>query len=262
MQVVLVGCGRMGGALLRGWLAAGLTPVAVMDPHITAQSGVIVLQDAGAVAALSGPLCVVLAVKPGKIAGVLATLSPYLKADSLVLSVAAGVTLEQMRAAAGDAPALVRTMPNTPSAIGKGAIGAVAEQTLSDTHAAQTKRLLEAAGEVFWLEREALIDAVIGISGSGPAYYYRFTEMMAKAGEKLGLPADMAARLAELTFTGSAAWLEASGKSPGDLRAEVTSPNGTTAAALAVFDQDDRLGALIDDATQACVARAQEMSRG
>jgi pyrroline-5-carboxylate reductase len=262
MQVVLVGCGRMGGALLRGWLAAGLAPVAVLDPHITEQPGVVVLTGPQAVADLTGPLCVVLAVKPGKIASVLQTLSPYLGVDSLVLSVAAGVTLAQMRAAVGDAPKLVRTMPNTPSAIGKGAIGAVAEQALSEAHATTAKRVLEAAGEVFWLEREDMIDAVIGISGSGPAYYYRFTEAMAKAGEKLGLPLDMAQRLAALTFTGSAAWLEASGKSPPELRTDVTSPNGTTAAALAVFDQDDRLDALIDDVTRACVARAQEMSRG
>ncbi len=262
MQVVLVGCGRMGGALLRGWLTAGLAPVAVLDPHIADQPGVIVLAGPEGVADLAGPLCVVLAVKPGKIAGALQTLSPYLEADSLVLSVAAGVTLAQMRAAAGGAPKLVRTMPNTPSAIGKGAIGAVAERPLSAAHAAMAKRLLEAAGEVFWLEREDLIDAVIGISGSGPAYYYRFTEAMAKAGEKLGLPLDMAGRLAALTFAGSAAWLEASGKSPSELRAEVTSPNGTTAAALAVFDTDDRLDALIDEVTSACVARAQEMSRG
>ena len=124
------------------------------------------------------------------------------------------------------------------------------------------KRLLEAAGEVFWFDREDMIDAVIGVSGSGPAYFYRFTEALAQAGEKLGLTPDVAARLAALTFTGAAAWLEASGKPPAELRTEVTSPNGTTAAALAVFDRDDRLAALVDEATQACVARAQEMSRG
>jgi pyrroline-5-carboxylate reductase len=262
MQVVLVGCGRMGGALLRGWLKAGLTPVAVLDPHAEAQPGVIVLANPQAVADLSGPLCVVMAVKPAKTAPMLEALAPHLGADSLVLSVAAGVTLAQMRAATGEGPALVRTMPNTPAGIGKGAVGAVAAAELSETHAAMTKRLLEAAGEVFWLDHEDLIDAVIGVSGSGPAYFYRFTEMLAQAGEKLGLTPDMAKRLAELTFTGSAAWLEASGKSPDELRVEVTSPNGTTAAALAVFDKDDRLGVLLNDATQACVARAQEMSRG
>lgn len=262
MQVVLVGCGRMGGALLRGWLKAGITPVAVLDPHAQAQPGVILMADPQAVAELSGPLCVVMAVKPAMTAGLLAALAPYLDANSLVLSVAAGVTLAQMRTATGEGPAMVRTMPNTPASIGKGAVGAVADAALSETHAAMAKRLLDAAGEVFWLEREDLIDAVIGVSGSGPAYFYRFTEMLAESGEKLGLTKDIAQRLAELTFTGSAAWLEASGKSPGELRVEVTSPNGTTAAALAVFDKDDRLGILLDDVTGACMARAQEMSRG
>ncbi len=262
MQVVLLGCGRMGGALLRGWLKAGVTPVAVLDHHITAQPGVIVLAKPEAVAELSGPLCVVMAVKPAMTAGLLQALAPHLGAESLVLSVAAGVTLAQMRAASGIGPALIRTMPNTPAGIGKGAVGAIAAATLSETHAAMAKRLLEAAGEVFWLEREELIDAVIGVSGSGPAYFYRFTEQLAQSGERLGLPPHMAKRLAELTFTGSAAWLEASGKTPSELRVEVTSPNGATAAALAVFDKDDRLGALLDDVTGACVTRAQEMSRG
>ncbi len=262
MNVVLVGCGRMGGALLRGWTVAGIGPVSVIDPNVSEAEGALVLGGIEAVSGLQGPLCVVLAVKPAMVAGVLRSLRSTLTSEALVMSVAAGVTLAQLRGAGGGAPALVRTMPNTPAAIGKGVIAAISDRPLDPGRRAWGERLLSAAGEVVWLEREAMIDAVTAISGSGPAYFYRFTEALAEAGRALGLPAEMAERLASLTFTGAAALMESSAKPAAELRAEVTSPNGVTAAALAAFDRNGGLGGLVQAATRAAVQRSQEMSRG
>jgi pyrroline-5-carboxylate reductase len=150
-------------------------------------------------------------------------------------------------------------MPNTPAAIGRGAVGAVPDAPLTQVQQAFVQTLLQAAGEVFWLENEGLIDTVTAVSGSGPAYFYRFTELLAQTGQELGLSAEMAASLATLTFTGAAALLEATGKAAAELRVEVTSPNGVTAAALAEFDRDDRLADLITQAGRAAVRRNREM---
>jgi pyrroline-5-carboxylate reductase len=259
MQVVLIGCGNMGGALLRGWVAATITPIAVVDPKLDRVEGAGVLAGLDALASLTGPLCVVLAVKPAMIAPTLTQIATYLDANALVISVAAGVSLATLRRCAGAGPAVVRTMPNTPAAIGRGAVGAVPDAPLTQAQRAFVQTLLQAAGEVFWLEDERLIDAVTAVSGSGPAYFYRFTELLAQTGKDLGLSAEMAASLATLTFTGAAALLEATGKPPAQLRVEVTSPHGVTAAALAEFDRDDRLGALINEAGQAAVKRNREM---
>jgi pyrroline-5-carboxylate reductase len=169
------------------------------------------------------------------------------------------VSLATLRRCAGLKPAVVRTMPNTPAAIGRGAVGAVPDAPLTPAQQAFVQGLLQAAGQVFWLEDEGLIDAVTAVSGSGPAYFYRFTELLAETGRDLGLSPEMADSLAVLTFTGAAALLEATGKPPAQLRVEVTSPNGVTAAALAQFDRDDRLASLIDEAGHAAVKRNREM---
>jgi len=259
MQVVLIGCGNMGGALLRGWVAAAIAPIAVVDPKRDRVEGAEVLAGLEALASLSGPLCVVLAVKPAMIAPTLTQIAAYLDDRAMVISVAAGVSLATLRGCAGAGPAVVRTMPNTPAAIGRGAVAAVPDAPLTPAQQAFAQTLLQAAGEVFWLEDEGLIDAVTAVSGSGPAYFYRFTELLAQTGRELGLSADMANSLATLTFTGAAALLEATGKPAAQLRVEVTSPNGVTAAALAEFDREDRLAALITQAGQAAVKRNREM---
>lgn len=252
----------MGGALLRGWSAAGIGPVAVIDPNVGEIAGAQKLGGYDEVAGLEGPLAVVAAVKPPLVVETLRAIRSAFRADSMVLSIAAGVTLNQMRAAIGEAPALVRTMPNTPAAIGKGVVAAISDRALRPDARRTADRLLGAAGEVVWLEGEDQIDAVTAVSGSGPAYFFRFTEALAEAGHRLGLPDALAARLAARTFTGAAALLEATGRDPGELRAEVTSPNGTTAAALARFDDGDRLQALVDEAAEACARRSKEMSAG
>jgi pyrroline-5-carboxylate reductase len=259
MQVVLIGCGNMGGALLRGWVAAGVAPIAVFDPKLDRVDGAEILVGVEAIGGMSGPLCVVLAVKPAMVAPMLNAIAPYLDERALVISVAAGVTLATLRRCAGEGPAVLRTMPNTPAAIGRGAVAAVSDTPLAPAQRQFAHSLLQAAGEVFWLEDEGLIDAVTAVSGSGPAYFYRFTELLAQTGCELGLSADMAASLATLTFTGAAALLEATGKPAAQLRVEVTSPNGVTAAALAAFDRDDRLAALIAEAGRAAVIRNREM---
>jgi len=259
MQVVLIGCGNMGGALLRGWVAAGIAPIAVVDPKVKSVEGAQVLAGLQALASLQGPLCVVLAVKPAMIAPTLTQVASHLDDKALVLSVAAGVSLATLRRCAGIGPAVVRTMPNTPAAIGRGAVAAVPDAPLTLDQQAFAQGLLQAAGKVFWLEDEGLIDAVTAVSGSGPAYFYRFTELLAQTGRDLGLTPEMASALATLTFTGAAALLEATAKPAAQLRAEVTSPNGVTAAALAEFDRDDRLAALIGEAGRAAVKRNREM---
>ncbi len=262
MDVVLVGCGHMGGALLRGWRAADVASISVVDPNVSEAEGARVLSGLDAVASLEGPLCVVLAVKPAMVAAVLQTLAPSLTAGAMVLSVAAGVTLAQLRHAAGDAPSVIRTMPNTPAAIGRGVIAAIADRALDPARRAQAEQLLKAVGHLVWLEQEAMIDAVTAISGCGPAYFYRFTEALAEAGRALGLPAAMAEQLASLTFTGAAALLDSTGRSAGELRAQVTSPNGVTAAALAAFDRDDGLSILVGAATREAVRRSEALAQG
>jgi pyrroline-5-carboxylate reductase len=262
MQVVLIGCGNMGGALLRGWVAAAIAPIAVVDPKLDRVEGAEVLAGLEAIADLPGPLCIVLAVKPAMIAPTLTQIAAYLDNQALVISVAAGVSLSTLRRCAGLGPAVVRTMPNTPAAIGRGAVAAVPDAPLTPAQQDFVQTLLQAAGEVFWLEDEGLIDAVTAVSGSGPAYFYRFTELLAQTGRDLGLSAEMAESLATLTFTGAAALLDATGKPAAQLRVEVTSPNGVTAAALAEFDREDRLATLINQAGQAAVKRNQEMGAG
>jgi pyrroline-5-carboxylate reductase len=259
MKIVLIGCGNMGGALLRGWVSAGIAPIYVIDPDVTAMAGAEILDGVEALSDLAKPICLVLAVKPAMATSILARARPYLQACGLVISVAAGVSLASLRVAGGPGPSIVRTMPNTPAAIGRGAIGAVSDLALSVEDHAFAQKLLSAAGQVFWLEREALIDAVTAISGSGPAYFYRFTELLAQAGRDLGLPDAMADDLARLTFTGAAAWLDASQKPAAQLRREVTSPNGVTAAALAEFDREDRFLGLVREATRVAVRRNREM---
>jgi pyrroline-5-carboxylate reductase len=259
MQVVLIGCGNMGGALLRGWVAASIALIAVFDTKLDQVEGAQVLASLEALGGLPGPLCVVLAVKPAMIAPTLTQIAAYLDDRAMVISVAAGVSLATLRRCAGAGPAVIRTMPNTPAAIGRGAVAAVPDAQLTPAQQAFAQTLLQTAGQVFWLEAEGLIDAVTAVSGSGPAYFYRFTELLAQTGRELGLSPEMAESLATLTFTGAAALLEATGKPAAQLRVEVTSPNGVTAAALAEFDREDRLAHLITQAGRAAVKRNREM---
>lgn len=258
MAVLLIGCGRMGGALAKGWRNS--EEVAVFDPAVPDIGGVRRLDSLDEAQELPRPLTVVIAVKPQILDQVLPSLQPLAEAGALIVSVVAGATLTTLSTALGEGALLVRAMPNTPAAIGRGITAAVAAAPVGDEHRARAAQLLEAAGDILWLDDERQMDAVTAVSGSGPAYFFRFTEALAKAGEAAGLPAEVAMRLARATFMGAGALAEAGEVDVASLREEVTSPGGTTAAALARFDADDALDRLTAEAVEAAAARSRELS--
>lgn len=254
----LVGCGHMGGALLDRWLACGLDAgsITVIDPNPrSAPPGIRVVgtpQDAG-----EAPNVVLLAIKPQLLADVAAQLSDYLAHQPLVISILAGAETATIRRLLS--PRVVRAMPNMPVRIGQGVTVLFGEPG-SDREVAAA--LMAAVGQVHWIDDEQLFDAVTGVSGSGPAYLFNFIEALAAAGAAAGLPAELARQLALDTVAGAAA-LAASGEaSPAELRAQVTSPNGTTAAALAVLDGDGGLTRLLSDTVAAAARRSRELARG
>ncbi|GLS79400.1 pyrroline-5-carboxylate reductase [Paracoccus marinus] len=257
--LVLVGCGRMGGALLKGWLARGIEPgaVAVIDPDPPAwlsQAGVAangVLPD--------DPAVLVIAVKPQMMGDVLPRLQPGRAGRTLVLSVAAGVTLAAF-ARAFPGAAVVRTMPNTPAAIGQGITAIVGNDRADASALDLAHSLMAAVGNVVRLDDEAQMDAVTALSGSGPAYVFDLIEAMAAAGEAQGLPPALALDLARATVAGAGALAMAGDEDPAVLRANVTSPGGTTAAGLSVL-MDERAGLppLMAQTVAAAAARSREL---
>lgn len=262
--LVLVGAGKMGGALLEGWLRFGLDPksVAVIEPNPSPQisalaaRGVRLNADA---AALPDAAAIVIAVKPQIAMDVLPTLTSMISARTVVVSIMAGRTLEFLSATLPRSCALVRAMPNLPAAIGRGITVAVAKHT---TRAERdlARGLLAAAGVVEWIDDEALMDAVTAVSGSGPAYVFLLAETLAQAGAAAGLPAPLAEQLARETIAGSAELLHQSALDPTTLRQNVTSPGGTTAAALEVLMGKGGLAALMNQAVAAATRRSRELA--
>ena len=254
--LLLVGGGKMGGAMLAGWLERGLSPSVVLDPAPGTQA--LVGPDVTVVAAPSAlpagfePACVVLAVKPQQADAVLPDLVRFPRA--LFVSIMAGRGVAGLRAALGDA-AVVRAMPNTPAAIRRGITVAFAGPGVGAEQKDLADALLSAVGEVAWTEEEALIDPVTAISGGGPAYVFLLAEMLEQAGLAQGLPPDLARRLARVTVSGSGALLGASAEDAAALRVAVTSPKGTTERALAV------LMAEWPDTVNRAIAAATERSR-
>ncbi len=264
--VVLVGAGKMGLALARGWMAGGLRPdrLVLVDPK-PAEQAVAFATEHG-VRLLDSPLGVltqvlVLAVKPQIIGAVMAEIQPVVGGYTLVVSIAAGISLARLSEGLGT-ERVVRTMPNTPAQLGKGITGAVALGAITQADRQTADALLKAAGEVVWFDDEAMIDAVTAVSGSGPAYVFNMVEAMAAAGEKQGLTPAQAMQLARATVIGAAALLEADAAPAAVLRQNVTSPNGTTAAALAVLMAPGGLGPLMDRAVDAARKRSEELGRG
>jgi len=265
--VVLAGAGKMGLALARGWLAAGLKPgsLVLVDPNpgehtisFAVKNGVQLMPTAQGVDAQ----VLVLAVKPQIIGEVMAQLRPLMTADTLVLSIAAGISIAAIAKGLGT-ERIVRTMPNTPAQVGKGISGAVAGASVGSEDRETAEALLKAAGQVAWFEDEGAIDAVTAVSGSGPAYVFNLVEALAAAGVKQGLPAEQAMQLARQTIVGAAYLLEAEPGVPAStLRENVTSPKGTTAAALEVLMGADGLGPLMDRAVAAARKRSEELGRG
>jgi pyrroline-5-carboxylate reductase len=202
----------------------------------------------------------VLAVKPQIIGAVLAQLEPAIGPETLVISIAAGIGLQRLTTGL-NTQRVIRTMPNTPAQIGKGITGAVAANGVTTADRAIAMALLQAAGPAVWLDAESQIDAVTAVSGSGPAYVFHLVEALAAAGKRQGLAPEIAMQLARQTVIGSAALLEADPAPAAQLRQNVTSPNGTTAAALAVLMGDDGLTSLIDRAVEAARQRSEELGR-
>lgn len=264
-RLALVGCGKMGGAMLEGWLKLGLKPqaCAVFDPMLPADAA---SRFTGMGLAVNGEMApaeiVVIAVKPQVLDSVLPGLRPLIGAGTLVISVVAGKTMAQFAAGLGGAPAIIRTIPNTPSAVGRGVTVGVANASVDAPQRALARALLETVGAFEWIDDEALMDAVTAVSGSGPAYVFHLVEALAAAGEAQGLPAALAARIARLTVEGAGELLRQSPASPAELRQNVTSPGGTTAAALHhLMDEKSGFPPLLRQAVAAATERGRELSR-
>jgi pyrroline-5-carboxylate reductase len=262
--IVLVGAGKMGSALLEGWLALGLSPrnVAVLEPQPTPEVAALAargLRLNPSAAAVGEVAALVVAVKPQVAPEVTPALFPFVSAATVVVSIMAGRTLAFLAGALPSA-ALVRAMPNTPAAIGRGITVAVANARVSDAQRALVDALLSAVGAVEWVADEALMDAVTALSGSGPAYVFLLAETMAQAGAAAGLPPALAATLARATVAGAGELLHRSPLDAATLRQNVTSPGGTTAAALDVLMAKDALAPLMRRAIAAATARSRELA--
>ncbi|MGF1446789.1 MAG: pyrroline-5-carboxylate reductase [Pikeienuella sp.] len=262
-RVLLLGCGKMGGAMLSGWVAAGLAPAAVTVLDPAPSEAVQSLAGAGLAlnpADLAAPDIAVLAVKPQMMAAAAPRLAPFGGGGTLFLSIAAGTPIAAFETMFGAASPIVRAMPNTPSAIGKGIAAYIGNHAATEAHLTAAARLLAAIGGAVRLESEAQMDAVTGLSGSGPAYVFHLIEAMAAAGEAEGLAPELAMRLARDTVVGAGALAEAAAEPAATLRQNVTSPGGTTAAGLAVLMPE--LGDLMRRTVAAAAARGRELSRG
>lgn len=264
--LVLAGAGKMGSALLEGWLRLGLKPAQLVvlepspSPQIAAMAarGVRLNPDPGG---LNNVVAIVIAVKPQVAEEVMPALAPLMGPSTTVISIMAGRTLQFLAGTAPDAGALVRAMPNLPAAIGRGITVAVPR------HAGRAQReladaLLAATGAVEWIEDETLMDAVTAVSGSGPAYVFLLAEALAKAGVESGLPAALAAKLARDTVAGAGELLHGSALDAAALRENVTSPGGTTAAALEVLmgKDGDGMRPLLAKAVAAATRRSRELA--
>jgi pyrroline-5-carboxylate reductase len=254
----------MGSAMLDGWLALGLSPrnVAVLEPQPTPEVAALAargLQLNPSAAAIGEVAAVVVAVKPQVAPEVTPSLAPFVGAATVVVSIMAGRTLAFLAGALPGA-ALVRAMPNTPAAIGRGITVAVANARVSDAQRALVDALLSAVGAVEWVADEGLMDAVTALSGSGPAYVFLLAETMAQAGAAAGLPPALAATLARATVAGAGELLHRSPLDAATLRQNVTSPGGTTAAALDVLMAKDGLAPLLRRAIAAATARSRELA--
>lgn len=265
-SLVLVGAGKMGGALLEGWLSVGLdaSGAAVLDPkpapEIEALCGRRGIALNPHIAGLQPPQAVVLAIKPQSLDDAASTIDRLIGPDTLLISILAGKTIRDLRQRVPHAQAIVRAMPNLPASIGRGATGAFANSEASESQKAMAHALLASVGAVEWLGSEALLDAVTAVSGSGPAYVFLLTECLAHAGEEAGLPADLAGRLARATVVGAAELMAQSDLSSEQLRRNVTSPGGTTAAALDILMGADGLDPLMRKAVSAARRRGAELS--
>jgi pyrroline-5-carboxylate reductase len=262
--VLLVGCGKMGGAMLSGWLERGLSRAVVVEPHAASAAGFAgraeVVVAAEAVPAGFAPAAVVFAIKPQESSATLPGYARFVAPGTVFLSIMAGRTVGAIRRGLGEAAAVVRAMPNTPAAVRQGFTVGFAGPGVSAAQRALCDALLAAVGEVAWVEEEALIDPVTAVSGGGPAYVFLLAEVMEAAAVEQGIPRDLARRMARTTVSGSGALLAASGQDAAELRRAVTSPKGTTERALAVLMEPSAWPALMSRAIAAATERARELA--
>lgn len=266
-SILLVGCGNMGFAMLKGWLGA-MTDLAVhvVEPDKAladraAAAGAIAVADAGDLPGDLRPELVFLAVKPQMMGKVVPGYARFAGGSSSFVSVAAGTTIATLAHHLPGPTPIIRCMPNTPAAIGAGMMVCCANAHVTGEARALVEKLLSTSGLVDWIEDEALMDAVTAISGSGPAYVFHMIECLSDAGVALGLAPDLAAKMAMQTVMGAGRLAAEAEDSPARLREQVTSPGGTTAAALSVLMGDDRLKQLIGEAATAARDRGAELSR-
>ena len=265
--LLLVGCGKMGGALLDGWLEQGLPAgqVTIVEPAAEiverfVRAGATRLADGSELPQDFSPAVVLLAVKPQYMDAALKPLPGLARPGTLFLSIAAGRTLASFRERLGSSMQMVRAMPNTPAAVGRGMSVLVAGAEATPEQRGLAERLLAAVGETAWVEDERLLDVVTAVSGGGPAYVFLLAEVLAEAGRANGLPAELAARLARVTVAGSGELLHRASESPAELRRNVTSPAGTTLEALKVLMAEDALQPLMTRAIAAATRRSRELS--
>ena len=266
--LVLAGAGKMGGAMLKGLLAKGLDAksVIIQDPAPPAEVAEFAKHHAIQIVPQIGklavpPAVIIAAVKPQVMEAVFPPLARLAGPGTLVISIAAGRSIASFEKHLAPGIAVVRAMPNTPAAIGRGITICAGNAHVTKTQRQLANDLLSAVGEVGWIDDEALMDAVTAVSGSGPAYVFLLAECLAEAGRKAGLDEALAIRLARATVSGSGELLAQSDLDPATLRQNVTSPGGTTAAALAVLMAPDGLQDLLTKAVAAAVKRGQELAK-
>lgn len=265
-DLLLIGCGNMGYAMLTGWLAMedGAPRVSVVEPseelrQRAADAGATVYASAADLPDDLAPDLVVLAVKPQMMAQVLPDYARYFGA--CFLSVAAGTTMATLVEGLGDV-GIIRCMPNTPASVGKGVFGIYPNAAVTSDQLDLTRRLLETSGTVLEVGSDEDIDRITAISGSGPAYLFLMIEALSEAGRRIGLPDEVAVAAARGTIFGASDLAEGASEDAAQLRRNVTSPNGTTAAALEVLMDDDRLTRLMTEAAEAAFRRARELAAG
>lgn len=260
--LVLVGCGKMGSAMLEGWLRGGLdaSAVYVLDPKPSEwleKQGVHINE-----ALPASPAIVIVAVKPQMMGEALPSLVPLGAGETLFLSIAAGTRISAFEDVLGAQTPIVRAMPNTPAAVGRGITALIGNALVAEDRMSLAECLLSAVGRTVRLEHEDDMDAVTAVSGSGPAYVFHLIETLAAAGEAEGLSSDLAMKLARATVAGAGHLAEASVETPAQLRINVTSPGGTTAAALEILmDQREGFPALLPKAVAAAAARSRELGK-
>jgi len=265
--LLLIGCGKMGGALLNGWIAGGLpaAAVAIAEPSpapelitLAAEDGLRLASDAASLDI--APRAIIAAIKPQMMETIMPALGQRFGTAPTWLSIAAGTPISLFERIAGDGARVVRVMPNTPSAVGKGVSALFANPAATEADHAMASALLDAVGTTVWLETEAQMDVVTGVSGSGPAYVFHLIEALAKAAQAEGLAPELAMALARQTVIGAAALADAAPESAATLRENVTSPGGTTAAGLSVLMGYEGLPDLMTRTVAAAAQRSRELS--